>query len=153
MSLQEKIFYGILLSPIIEELLFRLILVFNKKNLFILLLTALIMLVFFVIKGVILKIIPFFLLIVCLIIVIKYEEKCKSYFQTYFKMLFYLFAGIFAFLHFFNFLGISSSNLLYLPLFVLPQFILGLILGYIRITYGLQYSIVFHAMVNCFIII
>jgi hypothetical protein len=153
LSLKEKILYGILLSPIIEEILFRLILVFNKRNIFILILAALGLLVNFATKGAIVKTVLFVLLIVCLIIVYKYEDKCKSYFQTNFKMFFFLIAGLFAFLHFFNFLDISLYDFFYLPLFVIPQFILGIILGYIRITYGFKYSVFFHAMVNCFIII
>jgi len=153
LSFQEKILYGILISPIVEELLFRLILVFNKKNLVILILTTSSLMVYFVIKVDILKTLIFFLLIGSFIILYKYEDKCKSYFQSNFKVFFFLISGLFAFLHIINFHGISMSNLLYLPLFVIPQFILGLILGYIRIIYGLQYSIFFHIIVNCTIII
>ena len=56
LSLYDKILYGILLSPIIEEILFRLILVFNRKNLIILILTTLVLLVYFIIKGDVMKI-------------------------------------------------------------------------------------------------
>jgi uncharacterized protein len=153
LSFQEKILYGILLSPIIEEILFRLILVFNRKNLLILKLTIFSLLIFFVIKESIVKVIFFFLLLFLLIFVYAYKDRCQYFFRKNFRIFFFLITGLFAFLHLFNFLGISLSNSFYLLLFIIPQFILGLLLGYIRITYGIQYSIIFHVLVNCFIII
>jgi hypothetical protein len=152
LNFQEKLLYGILLAPIVEELLFRLILVFNKKNLIVLIFTTFALLVNFTLREEVVKIALFLLLAVNLIIVYKYENQCKVYFIRNFKVLFFLIAGLFAFLHFFNFLGISRSNFLFLPLLVIPQFILGLILGYIRITYGLVYSIFFHVLINCLIL-
>jgi hypothetical protein len=153
LNFQEKLLYGILLAPIIEELLFRLLLVFNKKNLVILIITTFALLVYFIIGENILKTVLFLLLGVILMIVFKYHDQCKVYFIRNFKLSFFLIAVIFAFLHFFNFLGVSPSNFLFLPLFIIPQVILGLILGYIRITYGLVYSIFFHVLVNSFVLI
>jgi membrane protease YdiL (CAAX protease family) len=153
LSFQEKILHGILLAPIVEELLFRLILVFNKKNLTILIFTTFIMLGFFIIKENILKMAIFFLLILTFVFIYKYINQCRSYFIMYYKLFFFLIAGLFAFLHFFNFIGISVSNLIFLPILVIPQFILGLLLGYIRISYGLIYSIFFHMLINCFVLV
>lgn len=64
-----------------------------------------------------------------------------------YPMFFYLIAIIFAFIHIFNF------DLDYVvwwkgPVLVLPQFLLALVLGYIRIRFGLIYSIFIHALNN-----
>ena len=153
LSIHEKIIYGILISPVIEEFLFRLILVFNKKNLIILINTVAILLIIFIIKGDIIKEALFLFLLIIFLTIYLNTDKCSHFFRNYFKSFFFLIAALFALLHLFNFMGISESNLIFMPLFVIPQFVLGLVLGYIRITYGLLYAILFHLLVNCVVII
>jgi hypothetical protein len=64
-----------------------------------------------------------------------------------FKRAFYAFALAFGLLHILNF-NLTTNVLLFAPLLVLPQIILGGYFGYIRVKFGLQWSILLHAMYN-----
>ena len=67
--------------------------------------------------------------------------------NKYFDAIFYLFALVFGFYHITNFE--MSPMIIYLsPLLVAPQIIIGLILGYIRVRLGLEWSILMHALYN-----
>lgn len=144
----QRIFYGFLLAPIFEELLFRLIYIFTKKNLIIFILTTVVLLVIFIVKQNFSKILLFSVLILIFLVCLICFDNCKDYFVSNFKFWFYFIAIIFAFLHIFNFSGITVSNLIFTPLFVIPQFILGIILGYLRIHNGFIYALLFHFLIN-----
>lgn len=70
---------------------------------------------------------------------------CK--YKKGFKYIFYGFAVLFGYIHIFNF-EIETTVILLSPILVLPQIILGLILGYLRVKLGLIYSIILHALYN-----
>lgn len=65
-----------------------------------------------------------------------------------FPVLFYLTAAVFALIHVFNF-ELPADQWYLTPLLVMPQFVLALYLGYIRVRNGLVYSIYIHALNNC----
>ena len=64
-----------------------------------------------------------------------------------FKFAFYGFALLFGYVHISNF-EISTNVLLFSPILVAPQIYLGLVLGYIRVRFGLLWSILMHAVYN-----
>jgi membrane protease YdiL (CAAX protease family) len=64
-----------------------------------------------------------------------------------FKIVFYTIGVIFAYVHIFNF-DITSNVLLFSPLLVAPQFFIGLIFGFIRVRFGLIWSIFLHSIYN-----
>lgn len=64
-----------------------------------------------------------------------------------FKIAFYTIGVIFAYVHIFNF-EITTNVLLFSPLLVAPQFFIGLIFGFIRIRFGLIWSILLHSIYN-----
>jgi len=64
-----------------------------------------------------------------------------------FKIAFYTIGVIFAYVHIFNF-EITTNVLLFSPLLVAPQFFIGLIFGFIRIRFGLIWSIFLHSIYN-----
>lgn len=66
-----------------------------------------------------------------------------------FKISFYLFAIIFGFIHITNF-NITTNVLLLSPILIAPQIILGTYLGFIRVRFGLLWSIALHASYNAF---
>jgi len=148
LSYPERIVYGILLTPLIEEIFFRLIYVFKKRNLYIIIFTSLCLLVLFIIKSELNKAYLFLAIgfIFCMLIV--FFQSCSTVFNNHFKFFFYALAAIFAVLHIFNFSGIESAKHFLIILLVIPQFILGTILGYLRLTYGFLYAVGFHTMVN-----
>lgn len=69
-----------------------------------------------------------------------------------FKVAFYLFAVIFGFVHISNF-GLTTNVLLLSPILIAPQVILGGYLGFIRVRFGLIWSILLHASYNAFFIL
>lgn len=64
-----------------------------------------------------------------------------------FIIAFYLFALAFGFIHITNF-EINSTILLLSPILVLPQILLGGYFGYIRVKFGLQWSMLLHGTYN-----
>lgn len=70
---------------------------------------------------------------------------------SYFKPAFYIFAVVFGLIHITNF-NITTNVLLLAPILVLPQTILGGYLGFIRVRFGLGWSMLLHACYNGFFI-
>ena len=69
-----------------------------------------------------------------------------------FKIYFYLFAVLFGLIHITNF-KITNNVLLLAPILVAPQTILGGYLGFIRVRFGLAWSILLHACYNAFFVL
>jgi len=145
---QDKILFGMFCAPLIEETLFRLILVFNKKNLIFLITTIAAMSIVFIINGRIIMATLFPILLICLSICYLNLSQSKIVLIKNFKIVFYMAAITFAFLHIFNFNGISIRNFVFVLFLVIPQLLTGFILGYLRITYGFIYAVLFHFTVN-----
>jgi len=153
LSFQEKIFYGILFAPIVEEILFRLILRFNKKNLLIFITSSFALFIIFLIKKELVKILVFSSLTIAFSLCTIYFKTCKDFLIKYFHIWFYITAGLFGVLHIYNYMGINISNLFLSPLFAIPQFILGILLGFIRINNGFFYAVLFHLLMNLSLLI
>ena len=66
---------------------------------------------------------------------------------TAFNLAFYANGGIFAYVHIFNF-EITTNVILFSPLLVAPQFFIGLIFGFVRVRFGLIWSIFLHSIYN-----
>ena len=56
----------------------------------------------------------------------------------------------FGYIHIFNF-EMNVATILLSPLLVMPQINLGIFAGYIRVCFGLLWSILLHAMYNLFL--
>jgi membrane protease YdiL (CAAX protease family) len=67
-----------------------------------------------------------------------------------FKIAFYVFAIAFGFLHITNY-EISTNVLIFSPLLIAPQIFAGLYFGFIRVKFGLVWSMALHATYNAFI--
>lgn len=68
-----------------------------------------------------------------------------------FKIAFYVLAVLFGYVHISNY-QIDTQILLFSPILVAPQMILGLIFGYIRVRFGLLWAIAMHALYNGFLV-
>lgn len=100
---------------------------------------------------------PIFIIITAVIIAPILEElifraPLTLFDKKYFKIAFYVFAILFGYVHLFNF-EITPKVLLFSPILVLPQIVLGLIFGYVRVRFGLLYSMLLHACYNGILII
>lgn len=67
--------------------------------------------------------------------------------KSTFKIAFYTFALVFGLVHISNF-GMTTNVLLLTPILVLPQLLLGGYLGFIRVRFGLHWSMALHACYN-----
>ncbi|WKK85248.2 CPBP family glutamic-type intramembrane protease [Marivirga arenosa] len=109
---------GGILSPLIEEIIFRLPLHYKRNYLF--------------------KFIGLFI----------GKERVKNFWLKHFRIFFYLFVIAFGFVHIFNFQEKSILIWILLPLLVAPQIIGGTILGYLRIKLGFGWAFLHHAIYN-----
>lgn len=72
-------------------------------------------------------------------------RPAMGWFQRAFPVFFWLSALAFAAAHLLNF---TEANMLAILPLVLPQFTIGLVLGYARVTYGLWSSVLLHVLHN-----
>lgn len=80
-----------------------------------------------------------------LALILLRRREPLGWFRRVFPVLFWLSCALFAAVHILNFA--EENMLLVLPL-VLPQFAVGTMLGYLRVTYGLWTSILLHMLHN-----
>lgn len=111
--------FAALLIPLLEEIIFRLFLRFKSNYL--------LQFIIYLYPG---------------------SKACiLEFWQKYFRFIFYLSAISFALVHLSNF-NEMPSHTLFLPLIVLPQFITGLLIGYIRVRYNFILGLFMHAVFN-----
>ncbi|MEM6316589.1 MAG: CPBP family intramembrane glutamic endopeptidase [Bacteroidota bacterium] len=67
-----------------------------------------------------------------------------------FKIVFWFFTLAFALMHITNFTSQVATYLI--PILVLPQLILALLIGYVRVGWGFWYGVLFHAIHNFVIV-
>ncbi len=151
--------YVALAGPMLEELLFRLSLKLNEKYMqinVVLTVTGLVYILVFTIRVYLIQI----SLVVVEIILLSIYFNSKELFNKYiikiwdrkFIWVFYISAATFGMLHISNYSPRLITFLL-MPILVLPQFIVGLFCGYIRIRLGFMWGYVFHASHNFVFII
>lgn len=148
---------GVLLVPFIEEIIFRLSLIF--KPIFLSLACSL--LFYIVLSKFYFKTNYLFLdstlllrLVLALIIGIlvftitsKFYNQLTIFWNNNFKWIYYISVIVFGFFHILNY-QIGPQDFIIVPLLVLPQLLGGVILGFIRIKYGFVYCCIFHSCFN-----
>jgi len=75
-------------------------------------------------------------------------QIAKHFWVTYFHFFFYFTALVFAIVHIGNYSNTGILFYLMAPLLVIPQFIIGISLGYIRLKLGFVWSILLHGLYN-----
>ncbi|MBD3300651.1 MAG: CPBP family intramembrane metalloprotease [Candidatus Moranbacteria bacterium] len=153
-------------APITEEITFRLFLKYSPYRLgfsltfLILMLLQLMENIWNPFEFLFSQFSPFLILILSLLSIIigglilgalfkKYlnHQKIKLFLKRNFKTLFFCQAVAFAILHILNYTNLKAI-IYFTPFLVLPQLILGFILGFTRMQYGLIWSIILHAIYN-----
>ena len=150
LSQANLIVYTVLIGPVFEEVLFRLLLRFTKRNLiiFFAVLGALSLYYIFQLKVKAVIILSLIMLIIVVFLQFYSRRKIELFISSNFKYFFYFTAISFGLLHAFNFTGNISLIITFSLIIGGPQIIAGLILGFIRMKYGIVYSILFHMMIN-----
>lgn len=147
LTFYRRFLLGIVFAPIVEEFLFRFLLVINRKNLIVFFGFCLTLITFYLLKKNFMFLL-FTALFAAVSIVYLYYQKYFTFFENHYRVFFYLSAIIFGLVHITNFKGITLNNFMFTPLLVLPQVFGGTILGYVRVKYGFLYNVLFHAIVN-----
>ena len=120
-------FFVVIIAPLFEEIMFRLILKFRSNFL---ILWPLRLLVFLQINS-----------------KINLLKTIRNIWNKFYGWIFYLVSIAFGLLHILNFEP-SLNIYLLAPVLVAPQILIGINLGYLRIRFGLIWSILFHAFYN-----
>ncbi|MDP4189333.1 MAG: CPBP family intramembrane metalloprotease, partial [Bacteroidota bacterium] len=118
---------AVIIAPIFEELIFRLPLIYRYNYIF--------------------RAIVYLLSVSGVVADDKLDKGVIAFRRKYFIWFFYLMAILFGFMHITNYSGYKEL-LFWMPLLTSSQLISGIILGYIRIKYGLIWSIYYHAFNN-----
>ncbi len=74
--------------------------------------------------------------------------RLQQFWQRHFGLIFYLVAISFGLVHLSNFHHLTVWHYLLAPVLTLPQLFSGFYLGYVRMRYGIWYSIALHALWN-----
>jgi len=114
---------AVIIIPFIEEIIFRLFLRF-RRNYFL---------------QIIISIFP------------KTKTPILGFWKNKFSFVFYLSAIFFALIHTTNF-GSNNPIFYLIPILVLPQFIMGLFLGYLRVRYNFMLGYLMHVIHNAIFI-
>ena len=128
MSYGMLVLSGVILVPFIEEMMFRFPLKYSRN---------------YVLQ----------LLIAIVALFAPEESKAaiyadvRTFWKRFFWIFFYVMTSTFAFIHIFNYTD-AKQLLLWSPLLTMSQFITGLILGYIRVRFGLLWSWAYHGFFN-----
>ena len=144
----------VLIGPIFEELIFRLPLKIKKFNFIPLLVFGILM------NGILLVsktqketswllLLPvlFFGIFALLLFSPVFFDKISKFLKSKYSWYFYFTTLVFALLHLFNY-QFSWYLILFSPLLVLPQFIAGLLLGFIRNNFDFVWGTIFHILHN-----
>ncbi|GGJ23631.1 type II CAAX prenyl endopeptidase Rce1 family protein [Deinococcus roseus] len=79
----------------------------------------------------------------------EYRDMLRDVWRKIFPVVFYLFAFVFALVHLSNYeTGLKSLNLPTMLLLVIPQFLAGLMFGYVRVRMGFLNGVALHAAYN-----
>lgn len=71
--------------------------------------------------------------------------------NPHFLYIFYAFTAVFGFYHLLNY-EITAIVLIFSPLLVAPQLVIGAVLGFLRVRFGLLWAILLHASYNLILI-
>ena len=151
-SLFENAPIVVLIAPITEEIAFRLYLKRKKINIFI----SLTLLCYFLLCCI--SKISFYKLdtanftnisLALTFSFLLFIFGINKYFTTIkYKYLFWFSCSSFALMHLLNFTPLSTYQFIFFSLLILPQFIYGIVMGYLRVKQGLIWSILLHILIN-----
>lgn len=148
----------VIIGPIKEELVFRLSLRFKPLFLAI----SMSVLLFFIVVRKIIGTDPFFniwytlgnlfiilgMLIILYFLLRLFNNTLTRFWNKHFRLIFYILAIVFGYWHLWNYYLCHYSIILLSPLFILPYIFIGVNLGYIRLKYGIFFSILLHGFYN-----
>ncbi|WP_410479242.1 type II CAAX prenyl endopeptidase Rce1 family protein [Pedobacter nototheniae] len=147
----ETLMLGCIAAPIIEETVFRFPLRKKYLSIYFVLISISVIINYFV-QNKLLTIPIYFVFLFASFLIHFYLKrlsltKVHLLWQKYFGYLFYFSAIFFGCIHISNMKGLTFHDPSFL-IYISSQISGGLTLGYLRIKYGLPYSMIFHACFN-----
>jgi uncharacterized protein len=143
----------VFLGPALEEVFFRLFLKPNYKNMIFLLILFFTVAIFSFLKGN-MPILLFSFFAITLLLVILSRPKNLYWFQRivlkHFRWVFYFSCFLFGAIHILNFEHLNYKLFLAAPFIIFPQVVAGVFLGFVRMKYGIIFSVLFHSLINFF---
>jgi membrane protease YdiL (CAAX protease family) len=146
----NNFFYIVLIGPLIEEIIHRKWLDFKKKSFYF----SIIIITILGVKSYFFNSSYYYLyfivsLLMFLVIFFTDDRKLKLYGKQYFKSFFYISCFLFSLIHISNYSSFLISNeYFFIPLLILPQFVMGLFFGFFRVKYGFLWGFFSHAIMN-----
>jgi membrane protease YdiL (CAAX protease family) len=146
----RKVLAVFIIAPICEEVLCRGLLKFKRNNIILFSVTAIALIGYSVFRSHLSVVVYLSILLFTLLSLLAFfsRSKIELFISSNFKYFFYASAILFGLLHATNFTGNIYIIMAFSLILGSPQIVLGFILGYIRMNYGLVYSILFHMAVN-----
>ncbi len=146
----EVVIIGVVLAPIYEEVFFRGLLYFNTRNVIVFSVVLSMLIAVKVYQEQIILAIALAVILLSILAIYKYvkPEKAQLFISNHSRLFYYTSALLFGLMHTSNFIGDTTLIILFSFLLTAPQIFMGFINGYIRITFGLLYSILLHFCVN-----
>ncbi len=140
----------ILVVPVVEEVAFRRHLIPTKRNITISIKALLIFLAFQLIpmsKSIISISIVSLVVGILVSAYLYFNKGIEEIWKHNFSKIFYLTTLLFGFIHIINH-KLSLTNLIFAPIIVAPQIILGFNAGYLRVKYGFKWGLWLHIVHN-----
>ena len=146
----KKLILFSFLAPFYEEIIFRALLKFNRKNLYLFIPTISVLIAYSLYRSNIIFVVIFSILLSLVLFALIFSSipAIRKYISEKYKYFFYLSAILFGLMHITNFKGQISVLIIFSPFLVSPQLFMGTILAYIRTKNGLIYSMLFHLAIN-----
>ena len=138
------------ISPLLEEVIFRLSLVFNPVNISLSISTLIALIIHKISNGVI-SIIAFILIYLIInLLAFIYKSNFQSFWSKNFKYIFYSLSILFGLVHISNYNFLEVYQYFIIPILIFPQLAIGFILSFTRIHYNKGFLICFiiHVLMN-----
>lgn len=145
---QLPLMLALVWAPVVEELMFRFGL--RKPGAFLWLLPAFVLIVIFGRSAWVGALLAGLLALTAWrrLPLLHLSRRAWRRYRAWFPLVFHVATFAFAILHLLNFTALRGVPWWLLPVFVLPQWVTGLVLGWMRVRTGIGASIVMHAMFN-----
>jgi len=141
----------ITIGPFMEELIFRLILKPTYSNLICIFLLLSYFAFILARKHYTITLLLVLLLAIFIVFILcnkKIRWKVQYIFIKRFTPLFYLSCISFGLIHLLNYSNFSTISIILSPILILPQIVAGAFMGFVRMKYGIFFSILFHSLYN-----
>ena len=78
---------------------------------------------------------------------VRYQTRLPQVWERWFPLIYYYSAIAFGLVHYAAY-GLEGHALWFAPVILAPHFLMGLMLGFVRVRYGMWYAIGAHALIN-----